>query len=450
MAHIFSVRELTQAVKATLEGEFPFVWVRGQVSNLSRPGSGHVYFTLKDSETCLSSVWFKSQQWQAASVRTGLADGQEVVCAGRLSVYPPRGAYQLVVEMVQDQGLGFLFLAFEALKKRLAGLGYFDPQRKRPLPGHPLRVSVITAPGGAALRDFVRLASERGFGASIRVHPVLVQGDGAAAQIVQAMEEVNDQGWAEAMVLIRGGGSLEDLWAFNTEEVAHAVFASAIPVLTGIGHETDTSIADLVADLRAATPSHAAQMLWPERSVLAQMIDDLEARLVQTVQEFLRRGREALKTREKALTWLSPRSRVLRALERLEGLEKSLARLGREAVSRREMEMIQACRSLTKSLDERFWQVLMLRLEQVGKNLGAAMAEGVLHRERSLGRSEAALPGLDPARPLERGFCLVQTAAGTYLRDASEVEPGDQVHILPRKGLVVVEVLNKRDEAARV
>lgn len=451
MAHIFSVRELTQAVKATLEGEFPIIWVRGQVSNLSRPGSGHVYFTLKDGEACLAAVWFKSQQWQPAAARAALADGQEVVCAGRLTVYPPRGTYQLVVELVQDQGLGALFLEFEALKKRLAGLGYFDQERKRCLPGHALRIAVVTAPGGAAVQDFLRLAAERGFGSSIRIHPVLVQGDEAPGQIIQAVEEVNARNWAEVIVLIRGGGSLEDLWAFNSEDLARVIFTSSIPVLTGIGHETDTTIADLVADMRAATPSHAAQLLWPERRVLVQMVDDLESRLVQAVRGFFRRKDEVLAAREKALSWLSPQARVVRALERLHELEKSLARQGSEAVQRRDAQTTQSMQALLRTLDERFWQTWRLQLIRIDRDFGVAMTGFLRSRDQNLGRHEAVLSGLDPVRPLEKGFCLVQIpGAKGYLREAGQVRPGDEVHIIPRRGRIAAKVLSTKDEAGKV
>jgi len=454
MAHIFSVRELTQAVKATLEGEFPIVWVRGQVSNLSRPGSGHIYFTLKDGWACLAAVWFKSQQrqrWQPAAARAALSDGQEVVCAGRLTVYPPRGTYQLVVEMVQDQGLGALFLEFEALKKRLAGLGYFDQERKRPLPGHALRAAVVTAPSGAAIRDFLRLAAERGYGSSIRIHPVLVQGDEAPGQIVRAVEEINAQNWAEVIVLIRGGGSLEDLWAFNNEDLARTIFNSAIPVLTGIGHETDTTIADLVADMRAATPSHAAQLLWPERGVLAQMVDDVEGRLHHVMRGFLGRREELLAAREQALSWLSPKTKVSRALERLRDLESTLARQGRHMVERREADMRQLGRFLVRCLDDRFWQTAGLRLERAKQDMAAAQSEALRRRDQELSNRTTALAGLDPVRPLDKGFCLVQRPDGKgYLRDAAQVDPGDVVRIIPRRGRVTAKVLSTRDKAGRV
>lgn len=448
MAHIFSVRELTQAVKATLEGEFPIVWVRGQVSNLSRPGSGHVYFTLKDGEACLAAVWFKSQQWQPTIARSALADGQEVVCAGRLTVYPPRGTYQLVVEMVQDQGLGALFLELEALKKRLAGLGFFDQDRKRPLPGHPVRTAVVTAPGGAAIRDFLRLAEERGFGAAIHIHPVLVQGEEAPGQIIRAMDEINVQGWAEVIVLIRGGGSLEDLWAFNNEELARAVFNSAIPVLTGIGHETDTSIADLVADMRAATPSHAAQLLWPERRILAQMADESAMRLQQVMRGFLGRREEFLATRDQALAWLSPKAKVSRTLERLHDLETILIRQGRHMVGLREADMTQASRSLARSLDEGFWQSVKLPLEQAKRDMAAAMNEALRRRDQQVSNQTTALGGLDPVRPLDKGFCLVELPDGKgYLRDAAQTTVGEKLRIIPRQGYLVAEVLSKTEKA---
>ena len=445
MAHIFSVRELTLAVKATLEGEFPLVWVRGQVSNLARPGSGHIYFTLKDGEATLAAVWFKSQQWQPAAARAALAEGQEVVCVGRLTVYAPRGTYQLVVEMVQDQGLGALFMAFEALKKRLASEGYFDPARKRPLPPHPSRIAVITAPGSAALRDFLRLSGERGFGASIRIHPVLVQGEQAPSQIVQALQEANLQGWAEVILLIRGGGSLEDLWAFNNEDLARAIFISEIPVLTGIGHEVDTTIADLTADLRAATPSHAAQLLWPERRELVQIVDELESRLRIAGRELLRRKEALLVGQEKALSWLSPRVRVLRAVERLEGLERNLFRCGQAMLRERRPFLDQAGLDLARSLDARFWSARRVVLEQRAQTLLAAGREAVRIREHELAKLETALSNLNPERPLEKGFCLVRSErTGQYVRDARDVHKDDLLRIVPRAGSISARVVETK------
>ena len=289
---ILTVRALTEQLRRSLEGRFPFVWVRGEVSNLSRPGSGHIYFSLKDQDAQLQCVWFRGQQRQAEQGRafdplTGevfdtprpsplelLRNGLDLLCAGRVSVYAPRGQYQLLVELVQPTGQGLLAQAFEERKRKLAEAGYFSQERKRPLPWNPQRVALITSPSGAAIHDFLELARNRGCGAEIRLFPASVQGEEAAPEIIRALDEINARGWAQVIVLIRGGGSLEDLWAFNEEAVAEAVFCSRLPVLAGIGHEVDVTLADLTADLRAATPSHAAQLLWPLRAELRQRLDE--------------------------------------------------------------------------------------------------------------------------------------------------------------------------------
>ncbi|MDR2076292.1 MAG: exodeoxyribonuclease VII large subunit, partial [Desulfovibrio sp.] len=229
-ACIYTVSALTEAVRNALEGTFPFVWVRGQVVNLARPQSGHLYFSLRDEESSLAAVWFKGQQKDndrfdpltgevyedgpRPGPAASLENGQELICAGRLRLYAPRGIYQLVVEMAQKTGLGRLHEEFERLRRHLAGLGYFAPERKRPLPENPARVAVITAPTSAALTDFLRIAQDRGTGACLHIHPSPVQGDAAPAGLIAALERVIAEGWAQVVVFLRGGGSLEDLWAF--------------------------------------------------------------------------------------------------------------------------------------------------------------------------------------------------------------------------------------------
>ncbi|MCL1985195.1 MAG: exodeoxyribonuclease VII large subunit, partial [Betaproteobacteria bacterium] len=322
MSLILTVRELTRRIRTGLEANFPFVWIRGEVSNLSRPSSGHIYFSLKDSEALLNCVWFKAAQRDSEgfdpltgevfpegprpSLARILQDGEQIFCAGRITVYAPRGSYQLVVELAQPDGMGQLALAFEARKQELAARGYFATERKRKLPPHPMKAAVITAPGGAAVRDFLRIAKERGYGACIRVYPVPVQGNAAAPAIAAALARINAEGWAQVVVLIRGGGSLEDLWPFNEEIVVNAVFTSAIPVLAGIGHEVDTSMADMTADVRAATPSHAAQLLWPLRSELLQRVDDMEIALRRAHARCFEDAAMRLQALRQALHWLSP------------------------------------------------------------------------------------------------------------------------------------------------
>lgn len=451
---IYSVAELTGLLKSVIEDALPFVWVRGQISNLARPGSGHLYFTLKDQDACLNVVWFKGKQRRANGVDplTGevyeedgaleasadrLSNGQEVLCGGRLTVYPPRGAYQLVAEMVQDAGLGRLHLEFEALKRKFAGLGYFDAQRKRPLPRQPRRVAVITAPGSAAMRDFARIASDRGLPAQIRVFPTLVQGDEAPAQIAAALDEVNAQNWAQLAVLIRGGGSLEDLWAYNTELVVEAIARSAVPVLTGVGHEVDTSLADLVADLRAATPSHAAQLLWSERRELVQAVDACELELYKWRERYFNVLEQRVRGVEKALAWLAPSQRVERLLERVnsasQGLERGLDRVFRG----KEEGLARALDRLTRAYGPREIEAASAGAEALLERLQQAMRNYFVTREQGLERAALALDALNPEAPLRRGYSLVRArASGKLLRSAREVAEGEVLDILVQDGRV--------------
>ena len=340
MDNILSVRELTERLRRMVEQRFPFVWVRGETTNLSRPSSGHLYFSLREGADLLNCVWFRGQQRESESFdpltgevweggpRPGIAatleNGREIICAGRLSVYGPRGGHQLIVELAQEAGQGLLAAALEELKRKLAARGYFDQSRKRPLPACPERVALVTAPTGAAVRDFIRISSERGLGSSIRIYPSPVQGDDAPPLLAEAIGQANAEAWADLIVLIRGGGSLQDLWAFNDERVARAIFESRLPVLTGVGHEIDHSIADFVADRSAATPSHAAQMLWPERSVYAQRVDDAESLLEEAMRRKFGRLTLRLTQELRALTLLSPARRLQRQRERLEDMLRRL------------------------------------------------------------------------------------------------------------------------------
>ncbi|MDD4951847.1 MAG: exodeoxyribonuclease VII large subunit [Desulfovibrionaceae bacterium] len=450
MPRILTVGELTREVKDVLEAEFPFVWVRGQVANLSRPMSGHIYFSLTDGEAVLKVVWFKSSQDQgraaegeavhpltgevlspaAAEFPARLEDGQEVLCAGRLNVYPPQGAYQLVAELVEARGAGDLHRAFEALKGRLADKGYFDAARKMALPEHPVRVALITSPTGAAVRDFLRLARGRGHGCELRIHPVQVQGPAAAGQIAAALDEACDQGWAEAAVLIRGGGSLEDLWAFNTETVAEAIFRARIPVVTGVGHEPDVTIADYVADLRAATPSHAAQVLWPERAALRREVRDLELSLSRAYGSLLRARGADLRSLNRALAWLSPAGRLERLIEGFALEIRGLERAWQGFAAQRRGELGLAVSGLRRAFGPERLREKSADLEARVLRLEASASAVVRARTSALDLARAGLTGLDPERPLQRGFGLVTVLrTGRFLRSPDEVRPGDELDI---------------------
>jgi exodeoxyribonuclease VII large subunit len=288
---ILSIGELTRAVKGLIEEGFPSVWVTGEVSNLSRPSSGHVYFTLKDTEAQLRTVMWRSV---GLRLRFDPREGQEVIARGRLSVYPARGEYQFVVEELHPKGLGALELALRQLKEKLFRLGYFAPERKKPLPRFPRRVALVTSPSGAAVRDMLEVLARRWPAIEVWICPVPVQGDGAGEAIAAAIYLLNQLQSIDVMIVGRGGGSTEDLWAFNAECVAHAIYASQIPVVSAVGHEIDLTIADLVADCRALTPSEAAERVVPDRSELLDALRTLDGRLRTLLFQRLERVRARL------------------------------------------------------------------------------------------------------------------------------------------------------------
>jgi len=270
--NIYSVSELNTNIKSLIEENFPFVWIFGEISNFRIPASGHFYFTLKDDASQISSVMFRGQQ---RNLKFQPEDGLNVTGMGRISVYEPRGTYQIILEYLEPSGAGALQIAFEKLKKRLAGEGCFDDAHKKPLPFLPNKISIITSPTGAVVHDILHIINRRFPNLAIRIIPVEVQGEGAAEQIVAALEWLNVAKDADVAILARGGGSLEDLQAFNAEPVARAIFASEIPIISAVGHETDYTISDFVADLRAPTPSAAAELVVPVKSELEQHRKDL-------------------------------------------------------------------------------------------------------------------------------------------------------------------------------
>ncbi|MDR2161664.1 MAG: exodeoxyribonuclease VII large subunit [Desulfovibrio sp.] len=451
-AGIYTVSALTGAVRDLLEGAFPFVWVRGQVVNLARPQSGHLYFSLRDEECSLAAVWFKGSRKdrERFDPLTGEVyedgprpavspeNGQELICAGRLRLYGARGIYQLVVEMAQEAGLGRWHEEFERLRRRLADLGYFAPERKRPLPRLPSRVAVITAPGGAALQDFLRIAEGRGTGAVIRIHPSPVQGDAAPARLVAALEQVIADGWAQVVVFLRGGGSLEDLWAFNSALLARAIFSSPLPVLAGIGHEVDVTLADLTADARAATPTHAAQLLWPAREDLARLLRDRAAVLDGAGSRFLARRRESLSRLARDLSWRSPRRSLAVREERL-----SLAVRMLEAAMGRRLDFSgNRLRRLADGV-RRLPQLLPTRRTALAVQAGRLRLAGPRCVHSLGGRLDLLalrLSSLDPHAPLERGYALVRREDGGLVRSAGAVRPREFLRVLVRDGEIPVRV----------
>ena len=464
MDNILSVRQVTEKVKQAVEARFPYIWVQGEVTNLSRPSSGHVYFSLKEGDCLLNCVWFRGQQkdeafdpltgevWEDGprpSVAHTMENGQTLICAGHLTIYGARGQYQMVVDFAQAAGLGLWHQEFEALKRRLASEGLFDAERKRPIPHEPKRVAVVTAPSGAAIRDFIRIAGERGLGAEIRIYPTPVQGEDAPPRIAEALRQAGADGWAEVIVLIRGGGSVQDLWAFNDERVARAVYASPIPVLAGIGHEIDHSITDFTADFSAATPSHTAQLLWQERRVFEQYVDGLELALRQAAGRHLETLSSQLAHSSRALALLSPQEKLRLQEEKLSSslqrmdaaLDAQLNHGGRllEQLSLRLSGAGEHRLNLAQQAAER----AAAPLEQLGKMIGMA-------QEHELSRLELKLGALDPYEPLKRGYAMALAEDGTFLRSVAQAEPGKRVTVQLADGrlVTIVEAVEQNGKGA--
>lgn len=394
---ILTVGQLTGAVRALLEEGFPHVWVTGEVSNLAKPPSGHLYFTLKDADAQIRSVMWRSA---ATRLRFRLEDGMKIVAAGRLSVYPARGDYQLVIDQLQPKGLGALELAFRQLRDKLAGLGYFAPERKRPLPAFPKRVCLVTSPSGAAVRDMLEIFGRRWPACEIWICPVRVQGEGAARQIAAGIRFVNrlaEHGTPfDAMIVGRGGGSLEDLWAFNEEIVAQAIFQSAIPVVSAVGHEIDLTIADLVADRRALTPSEAAETVVPNRADLVLL---------------LRRHGE----------------RIASALERrVSSLRQRLDLLATSRILQQPLERVRDAERLLTGWRDRLERAMDRRTKSVRDDLASRAAR---------------LENLSPLNVLARGYSVTRKEAdGSVVQSAKQVQVGDRIVTLLREGSIISRV----------
>src|SRR5229473_580536 len=392
---IWSVTELTARIRDLLARNFTDIWVQGEISNSHEAQSGHFYFTLKDAKAQVRCVCFKSQ---VRLFKFHPEDGLHVTLRGSISVYEPRGEYQIYVEHLEPVGLGALQLAFEQLKRKLEAEGLFDPARKKPLPLLPQRIGLVTSPRGAAVRDIVRILRRRFPNVRITLYPVRVQGEGAAAEIAGALAYFNRQKLADVLILARGGGSLEDLQAFNEESVARAIAASKIPVISGVGHETDFTIADFVADMRASTPSAAAELV------------------VQTQREFDRHISELLQTLAQRLRYL-----LLERKHRLQALATHRA-------FRRPIELLRKVRQLADELTSE----LGVRAERLLR----------VKRER-LERLRVQLEERSPLRVLERGYAIAYDAAGNVVRSADQVAVGDELSLQFARGRLTTEVKNK-------
>ena len=391
---IYTISQITADIKEMLENRFPFIWVCGEISNFRIPASGHFYFTLKDELSQISAMMFRGQN---RSLKFIPEDGMTVTGLGRLSLYEPRGTYQIIFEYLEPKGLGALQASFEQLKARLSAEGLFDEENKKPIPFLPRKIAVITSPTGAVIHDIINIVSRRFANVHIEIFPVRVQGEGAAQDIVSAIQLMNLRADADVAILARGGGSLEDLSAFNTEMVSRAIFASKIPMISAVGHETDFTIADFVADMRAPTPSAAAELVVPLKDELRRRILELESALKHRIYTQIERYRNVLSDMSKRL--IHPQKNI---------------------------------------------QMLRLKLDEITERLIFQMNKHLIQQRERLFWKTDRLNNLSVFTVLSRGYGIVRTVPkAVIVKDADAVEIGGEIEILLEKGALRCRVEGK-------
>jgi exodeoxyribonuclease VII large subunit len=434
---IYSVSRLNREVRVLLERGFGSLWLEAEISNFSRPGSGHWYFSLKDSGAQVRCAMFRQRNMLCVFTAR---DGQKVLVRARIGLYEPRGEYQLIVDHMEDAGLGALKRQFEELSAKLAAEGLYDAARKRALPSLPRRIGVITSPTGAAVRDILHVLARRFPAAAVLIYPVPVQGAQAAAEIVAALELACRRGECDVLILARGGGSLEDLWAFNDERLARAIAAASIPVVTGIGHEVDFTIADFAADVRAPTPSAAAELVVPDAEEWSNAFARFAVRLQRAMRRRLESNNERLRWLTGRASLVSPAARLGAQAQRLDELEQSLVR----ALRRRLFEHAERLRWLARraalvSPATRLTQQLQ-RLEALRQDLYRTWRQALSSRREKLLPLVRTLNAVSPLATLQRGYAIVSVDGGAILRDAADVKPGTVIEARLAHGRVRAKV----------
>ena len=433
---ILSISELNKTVKGLLETEFSFIYVEGEISNFSRPSSGHWYFTLKDEKAQIRCAMFRNQN---RSVPFEPKNGQQVVLYGKVTLYEGRGDFQIITSSLELSGDGELRRSFERLKASLQKEGFFDQQKKKAIPKFPKKIAVITSPSGAAIKDIFSVVYRRFPALGMTVIPTQVQGEEAVPQIVNAIETANKQNSLYDLILLsRGGGSLEDLWAFNTEPVAKAIFSSSIPVVSAVGHETDFTISDFVADLRAPTPSSAAEQITPDAEMLKNDILETSDRLI-------RAARRAIDSRQNELSHLirrirHPNSRLNEFAQRLDELERRML----SQVSN--LIRIKNSKLAERKIQSPIQKILQIndRVKQLSRVMTQSHATLIKNRQASLNEKSSQLEALSPLATLKRGYAIVsEEVSGKIVRNSDEITEGEKLGIRLSNGVLTAEVVAK-------
>ena len=439
---VYSVSRLCVEANLVLEGRLPAVWMEGELSNVKRYPSGHWYFTVKDEVSQVSCPMWKSKTYRA---RVAPRDGLRVLVYGKAGVYAARGSFQFNVDYLEDAGEGELRRRYEELKAALAAEGLFDVTAKRPLPKLPRRIGLVTSPAGAAIRDILHILKRRFPSIPVVVYPVAVQGAGAAQEIARALNVASARAEVDVLILARGGGSLEDLWSFNEEVVARAIRACRIPVVAGVGHETDTTIADFAADLRAPTPSGAAELVVPDQAEWRRVLSSHRTRLTAVVRRQLRSHRERLVFLQRRLTQSHPRHRLRDRTQRLDELESRLLTAWRRDQDSREARLRWLSTRLAQTHPGRLLEQQTTDLSRLSDRLGRAIAHQLIRHRSRFETAVRTLQAVSPLATVERGYAIVTTDGGAVLRDTAGVQMGSKIEVRLGRGRLRATVTERID-----
>jgi exodeoxyribonuclease VII large subunit len=444
---IFTISRLNREARVLLERGLGSLWLEGEISNLSRPSSGHWYFSLKDEAAQVRCAMFRQRNLQ---VRFPVKDGAHVLARGRVSLYEARGEFQVVIDQLEEAGEGVLRRRFEELKARLGAEGLFDTRHKKPLPRLPGRIGVITSPTGAALRDILHILRRRFPAVPVLIYPVAVQGEAAPREIEQALRLASARRDCDVLIVARGGGSLEDLWAFNDEAVARAIVACPIPVVSGVGHEVDFTIADLVADERAPTPSGAAERVVPDRAEWLRGFALTAQRVKAGMRRRLNEMRNDLQVREQRLARTHPGVRLRQHAQRLDELEERLKLAARARIERARARHAAAASLLLRASPAIRVQAQRIRLESARRALNAGIRGSISGAQRRFELAGRTLHAVSPLATLDRGYAIVADAAGKVVQDAGSLTAGDRVEARLARGRFSATVTGTAQEADAV
>ena len=429
---VYTVSRLNAEARAVLEGSFPLLWVEGEISNLATPRSGHLYFSLKDAQAQVRCALFRGKR---QLLRFAPADGDQVVARARIGFYEPRGDFQLLIEHLEPAGAGSAQRAFEALKAKLQAEGLFDSARKRDLPTFPRRIGVITSPSGAAVRDVLQVLARRAPHIAVTIFPTRVQGADAPDELVEALDTALRRADCDVLLLTRGGGSVEDLAAFNDERLARRISAATIPIVSAVGHEIDVTIADFVADRRAPTPSAAAELISPDAAALNQAVERLDERLRNALRRRLERGRDDVTKLSGRLQRQSPAAWLRQQQQRLDDIDARLARGLRGALERRRERVDVVRRRLHAQSPGRRVALLAQRVAGLPARLQTAMRSALGGRRERLAAVARELHAVSPLATLQRGYSVLRRAQSQQVIDSvTEITPGDRLQALLADG----------------